>query len=121
MTDSLDDMSSAVPAGERGLRLSTEDTPDGPVLMVVGEVDVYTCPSLRDELYRLIDSGSSRVIVDLTQLEFIDSSGLGVFVGALKRVRELAADRDLELRHLPPSARKVFDITGLTEVFKIEG
>jgi anti-sigma B factor antagonist len=118
VTGSLEDMSTG--AGEPpGLRLSTEDSPDGPVLSVQGEVDVYTCPSLREELYRLIDGGAARVVVDLSGMDFIDSSGLGVFVGALKRIRELSPDRTLELRNLPPAARKVFDITGLTDVFGI--
>jgi anti-sigma B factor antagonist len=84
---------------------------------VQGEVDVYTSPALRDELYRLIDDGATRVAVDLTDMDFIDSSGLGVFVGALKRIRERAGD--LELRALQPSTRKVLEITGLTQVFTI--
>jgi anti-sigma B factor antagonist len=50
-------------------------------------------------------------------MDFIDSSGLGVFVGALKRIRERSGD--LELRGLQPSTRKVLEITGLTQVFTI--
>ncbi len=103
--------------GARELGLSTEETNDGPVLHVRGEVDVYTSPSLRDELYRLIDAGATRVVLDLQELDFIDSSGLGVLVGALKRVREQSGD--LELRHVQPGTRKILDITGLTQVLTI--
>ncbi len=107
------------PAGEHGddFRLSTDDGADGPLLRVEGEVDVYTSPALRDELYRLIDGGATHVVVDLTEMAFIDSSGLGVFVGALKRIRERSGE--LELRGLQPSTRKVLEITGLTQVFTI--
>lgn len=98
-------------------RVSTEEEADGVVLRVEGEVDVYTSPALRDELYRLIDDGAPRVTVDLNGMDFIDSSGLGVFVGALKRVRERSSE--LELRGVQPSTRKVLDITGLVQVFTI--
>ena len=104
-------------SSENALQLSTEQSDDGPVLSVRGEVDVYTCPALREELYRLIETGAPRVVIDLGSMDFIDSSGLGVFVGALKRIREQSGE--LELRNLPPPARKVFDITGLTRVFTI--
>jgi len=108
----------AAPASESGnFRVSTDEQADGAVLRVVGEVDVYTSPALRDELYRLIDGGAPRVVLDLTGMEFIDSSGLGVFVGALKRVRERSGE--LELRGVQPSTRKVLDITGLVQVFTI--
>jgi anti-sigma B factor antagonist len=101
------------------LDLSLRDGADGPVLSVKGEVDVYTVPALRDALYRLIDGGASRITVDVAGMDFIDSSGLGVFVGALKRQREQAGE--LVLRGLQPAARKVFEITGLTQIFEIEG
>jgi len=108
----------AAPASESGnFRVSTDEQDDGAVLRVVGEVDVYTSPALRDELYRLIDSGVPRVTLDLSGMEFIDSSGLGVFVGALKRVRERSSE--LVLRGVQPSTRKVLDITGLVQVFTI--
>ena len=98
-------------------RVSTEEVPEGAVLRIEGEVDVYTSPALRDELYRLIEAGAKRVVVDLANMDFIDSSGLGVFVGALKRIRERSGD--LELRAMQPSTRKVLEITGLTQVFTI--
>ena len=106
---------SAPGAGELGL--STEETADAPVLHVRGEVDVYTSPSLRAELYRLIDAGHTRVVLDLHEMDFIDSSGLGVLVGALKRLREQAGD--LELRRVQPGTRKILEITGLTQVLTI--
>jgi len=87
------------------------------VVAVAGELDVATAPSLREELYRVIDRGVTKICVDLADMDFIDSTGLGVLVGALKRVKE--RDGTLELRSLPPSARRVFEITGLTQAFTI--
>jgi anti-sigma B factor antagonist len=91
---------------------------EAPELTIRGEVDVSTSAALREELYRLIDNGATRVVIDCGEMDFIDSSGLGVLVGALKRVRE--KDGELVLRSLNPSARKVFEITGLTKLFTIE-
>ena len=94
------------------------------LVLVRGEVDVATAPLLRDELHRLLDPDHplepgppSRLVLDLSEMSFIDSVGLGVLIGVLKRARE--SGRELELRNLQPAARKVFEITGLHEVFTI--
>ena len=84
----------------------------------VGEVDVASSPALRAKIAELLDGGADRIVLDLSEMTFIDSSGLGVLVGALKRVREL--DRhDLVLIGLQGPPRRVFEITGLTELFSI--
>lgn len=87
------------------------------VLEVTGEVDVATAPTFRERLVSLVSSGHTRLIIDLTPTEFLDSTGLGVLVGALKRIRE--ADGELAL--VVPQERlvKLFDITGLSKVFTI--
>ena len=107
---------SDVPAAE-DFRVSVRDDAGAVTITVEGEVDVATAPTVRDELYRLIDRGTKRIVVDLSGMEFIDSTGLGVFVGALKRSRE--GGGELELRSLKPAARKIFDITGLSSAFNI--
>jgi anti-sigma B factor antagonist len=111
--------SSDTPVGGDDFRISVRDDDDAVTLTVEGEVDVATAPALRDELYRLIDRGTKRIVVDLGGMDFIDSTGLGVFVGALKRSRE--GGGELELRSLKPAARKIFDITGLSSAFNIAG
>jgi anti-sigma B factor antagonist len=88
-----------------------------PVLAVTGEIDVYTAPGLRERLVELVQAGTSRVIVDLTAVSFVDSTGLGVLVSGLKRCRE--AGGDLPLVVVQPQILKVFEITGLTAVFTI--
>lgn len=84
---------------------------------VHGELDVSTAPKLQDRLHDLITEGKRDLIVDLAGMTFIDSTGLGVLVSALKRARE--AGGGLVLREPRPSARKVFEISGLAQIVDI--
>ena len=85
------------------------------VLRISGEVDISTAPQLRERLQQL-DSRS--VVVDLSAMTFIDSTGLGVLVGAFKRLRESGGD--LVLRAPTRATRKVLELTGLSQVVTIE-
>lgn len=87
------------------------------VLVVRGEVDVYTAPRLRERLVELASEGHYRIAVDLEAVDFLDSTGLGVLVGGLKRLR--SHDGDLLLVCTQHRILKVFEITGLTKVFSI--
>jgi anti-sigma B factor antagonist len=87
------------------------------VLAVSGEVDVATVPRLREQLHGLVAQGSTKIVVDLDSVDFLDSTGLGVLVGALKRVR--SNDGELSLVCTQPRIRKVFEVTGLTKVFSL--
>lgn len=89
------------------------------VLAVTGEVDVATAPRLREQLVGLVTEGRHRIAVDLEGVDFLDSTGLGVLVGALKRVR--THDGELALVCTQPRILKVFEITGLTKVFPMYG
>jgi anti-sigma B factor antagonist len=84
---------------------------------LIGELDMSTAPPLRDQLLELASDGATQVTVDLSELEFVDSTGLSVLVTALKRLRQQGGD--MGLRSPRPSTRKVLEITGLTEVFSI--
>ena len=88
-----------------------------PVIAVGGEIDVATAPQLRECLHRVIARGEATVVLDLLQVTFLDSTALGVLVGALKRCRELGGD--LHLVVADPRILKIFEITGLTNVFTI--
>ncbi len=99
------------------LRLDASERDGWAVLAVGGEVDVATAPRLREKLIELVNSGQHRIVVDLGAVEFLDSTGLGVLVGALKRVR--THDGDLALVCTEARILKVFEITGLTKVFSI--
>ncbi len=87
------------------------------VLSVKGEVDVYTAPRLREKLVELVSEGHRKVVVDLEGVDFLDSTGLGVLVGGLKRLRSHGGD--LMLVSTQARILKVFEITGLTGVFRI--
>ncbi len=97
------------------LRLDVSERDGWAVLSVGGEVDVATAPRLREQLIELVNGGHHRIVVDLSEVEFLDSTGLGVLVGALKRVR--THDGDLALVCTESRILKVFEITGLTKVF----
>jgi anti-sigma B factor antagonist len=105
----------------RTLDISTVPPTDseGATLTVSGEIDVATSPQLRHELRAAIEHRPGSVIVDLHQVSFIDSSGLGVLVGALRQLREQGGS-GLVLRGMQESVRRLFDITGLATVFTIE-
>ncbi|GGJ95771.1 anti-sigma-B factor antagonist [Pilimelia anulata] len=99
------------------LALTTRTVGDHTVLEVGGEVDVYTAPRLREELVRLIDSGTRRIVVDLGRVDFLDSTGLGVLVGAMKKLR--AADGTFGLVCAKEPLLKIFRITALDQVFPL--
>ena len=99
------------------LSLSTRTVAGRRVLEVGGEIDVYTAPQLRERLVALVDSGDRRVVVDLARVEFLDSTGLGVLVGAPKRLR--GAGGELSLVCSQERLLKIFRITGLDRVFTL--
>jgi anti-sigma B factor antagonist len=87
------------------------------VLDIVGEVDLYTAPALRDRIASLIDGGVRRLVVNLEEVGFLDSSGLGVLIGALRRLKE--HDGVLRLVCNEGSTLNVLTVTGLDKVFQI--
>ena len=99
------------------LSLATRTVAEHTVLEVGGEVDVYTAPKLRERLVELVDSGARNVVVDLGRVDFLDSTGLGVLVGALKRLRAAGGTFGLVCSKEP--LLKIFRITALDQVFPI--
>lgn len=99
------------------LVLHTERDADVCTLTLQGEVDVYTAPQLRQELASIIDGGCSRIVIDLEKVSFIDSSALGVLVGALGRAREKGGS--IRIVCTRDNILKLFTITGLDAVFPI--
>ena len=106
---------SPVPA-PLAFRVDSRDVQGASVVEVAGEVDAHTAPTVHDAVEAAIAPGA-RVIVDLREVSFLDSTGLGVFVTALKHVRDAEATLDLVIT----SARvlKVFELTGLDVVIPI--
>ena len=99
------------------LTLTTREADGKTVVAVGGEIDVYTAPKLRDKITELVGQGSYHLVVDMQQVEFLDSTGLGVLVGGLKKVR--AHSGSLQLVCNQDRLLKIFRITGLAKVFVI--
>jgi anti-sigma B factor antagonist len=99
------------------MQIATTPGSDRYVITVSGEVDLATSPQLDTAVIAAIDSGATSVVIDLTDVSFMDSSGLGVIVRALKRCRE--AENDLDLVITNERVLKVFGITGLDQVIPI--
>lgn len=99
------------------LSLTTRTEGERTVVEVGGEIDVYTAPKLRETLISLVDAGHYHLVLDLERVDFLDSTGLGVLVGGLKRVR--THDGSLTLVCTRERLLKIFRITGLTKVFDI--
>jgi anti-sigma B factor antagonist len=99
------------------LTLATREVDGTTIVSVGGEIDVYTAPKLRDKITELVAAGAHRLVIDLEAVEFLDSTGLGVLVGGLKKVR--AHDGSLRLVCTQDRLLKIFRITGLAKVFAI--
>lgn len=99
------------------LRLDVSEQDGWSVLQVGGEIDVATAPRLREQLIKLVNDQRFSIVVDLEGVDFIDSTGLGVLIGARKRVR--VHEGDVKLVCSDPRIVKVFQITGLDQVFQI--
>jgi anti-sigma B factor antagonist len=91
--------------------------PDTAVLGLEGEIDVYTSIQLKQEITQIISQGVTLLVLNMEKVEYLDSTGLGLLIGALKRLRE----NDGNLIIVSPSERivRVFEITGLHKIFKI--
>ena len=87
------------------------------VVAVRGEVDLATAPALKNRLLELVADGKTEIVVDLTDTDFLDSTGLGAVVAAYKRVR--AHDGHLRLVATSARVKRVFEITNLDRVVPI--
>jgi len=99
------------------MQIATTPGSDRYLITVSVEVDLATSPELDIAIIAAIDFGATSVVIDLTDVSFMDSSGLGVIVRALKRCRE--AENDLDLVITNERVLKVFGITGLDQVIPI--
>lgn len=92
-------------------------SPGRGLIEVAGEVDIYTAPKFKDDMLALIDEGATELIVDLSEVTFIDSTALGVLIGGVKRMH--AVDGRMALVVSTRPVQKVLTITGLDRVFEI--
>ncbi|WP_239256140.1 STAS domain-containing protein [Listeria ilorinensis] len=85
---------------------------------VSGEIDAYTAPKLKEALEKYQDREHYELRVDLADVGYMDSTGLGVFVGLYKNLR--AKESELILVNLSERLYRLFEITGLTDIIEIK-
>ncbi|HEX5097295.1 MAG TPA: STAS domain-containing protein, partial [Acidimicrobiia bacterium] len=89
------------------------------VLSISGELDAYTAPGLEDQIARLMTEGTSDIVLDLSQTEFLDSSGLRAILTAQRKLTEQHGK--LTLRAPSEPVTRLLEITGLTDNFATDG
>ena len=100
------------------LRIEYDKTNDQIIeIKPIGEVDIYTSPELKNKIFDLINENNSDITINGEDLEYIDSTGLGVLMSIYKKIQE--KELNFKITNLKPNIYKLFDITGLNKVFNI--
>ena len=91
------------------------------IIYLKGYLDAHTAPALEDNFTELIDNNKFRIVVDFSQLEYISSAGLGVFMAYIEKIRD--NDGDIKLTNMSDKVFNIFDLLGfplLYEIYKTE-
>lgn len=104
-------------ASEPQFAVTVDDRGDVAVVQMSGELDVYTAPALRETLTEQISGSANRVVVDLTGLSFMDSTGLGVLLGTRKAA--VAVSKSLAVVSVEGPVMRLISITGLEHVLQV--
>ncbi|AWZ05322.1 MULTISPECIES: STAS domain-containing protein [unclassified Streptomyces] len=99
------------------LKITTRNSPAGPVMQIIGELDYTTAPDLRDVLAALPLEPGRLLVLDLARMEFCDSSGISALIAARNHVQ--AAQADIALAAVPAHTLRVLRIIGLDQVFRL--
>lgn len=89
------------------------------LVKAAGEIDAFTAPKLREELAALVDGKNKVITIDLKDVSYLDSTGLGVFVGLFKQLKNNGGE--LRLIEMSERLKRLFQITGLSHVMEIKG
>jgi len=100
------------------LTVDTTVVGDAVVVRAAGEIDLHTAPLLDEPVREAVESASPRVVVDLSQTRYLDSTGLAVLLGAHQQLR--AAGRSLVLRTSQPGVLRLLGLAGLTRLMTVE-
>lgn len=99
------------------ISVDTHERDGWTVIAASGELDVVSAPELRSSIVQVVSNGSTDVVLDLSGVVFIDSFGLGVLVGAVKRIQ--AHDGNLRVVIGEARVRAVLELTGLDRVLDL--
>ena len=86
---------------------------------ITGELDVSTADKLKKELNQMLDKSILSINLNMEKLEYIDSTGLGVLIGILKRIK--VEEKEITIQNPKNNIKKIFSITGLDKIFIMEG
>ena len=104
-------------AGYLDFSVSVTSVGSTATIRVIGDLDCYTAPQLRSTLLALVDDGARHLTLDIGSTNFVDSTGLSVLVGALKRLRDHGGE--LAVTSPTETTRRLFEITGLDSIFHV--
>ncbi len=97
------------------LKTSVEEVSGIPVLKVAGEIDLYTSPDFKSAIISIIDNGKKDIVIDLSEVGYMDSGGFGVLLGAVRRVKPLSGS--INLVGCSENIRRILNITRLDTIF----
>jgi anti-sigma B factor antagonist len=97
--------------------ISVVSQPEPAIVTLEGEIDLHESPNVRDQLRPLIEKKSPRVYVDMTEVVYIDSSGLAVLIDAMQRIANYGGK--FGLIAIRPAVRTVLEIARLDQVFRV--
>lgn len=99
------------------MEISEKSVENVHIVSIGGRLDAYAASGVERKLDSLITDGHVCLVVDLSHLDYISSSGLRVLLAAIKRVKK--EQGDIRLASLQPSVKEVFDIAGFTQLFRL--
>lgn len=100
------------------LKLVEEILNDSVKISLKGEIDICTSNELKEKLYNIIDTNQKDLLIDCKELNYIDSTGLGIFVATLKKAKQY--EKKINILNLKDNIKKLFIITGLDKIFQID-
>ncbi|MDB5052700.1 MAG: anti-sigma-factor antagonist [Bacilli bacterium] len=101
---------------ENKFQIEQQETEDAYLLNISGELDLSVAPQLRTALESVVNRSDKALIMDVKNLKYIDSTGIGIIVSALKIRDELKAP--FNVRNIPSSIQRLFDLTGISVYLK---
>lgn len=97
--------------------VAREDHSDVSILRLKGFLDAHTAPNFEQAIQELIEESRYRIIVSMSDLSYISSAGLGVFMGFIEEIRE--KNGDIKLSNMSEKVYKVFDLLGFPALYQI--
>jgi len=99
------------------MRFESEEIGDVAVLKWSGSLDAASVPEFKKKVYEIVEKGASKFVLDASQIDFVDSIGLGVIISLLRRLRQKKGD--FKVSCLQGDVKMVFDITRLYKLFEV--